>query len=91
MNKIERAVITIVGKDRVGILAGAASEVADAKGNVINVNQTVMDGFFTMTMIIDITDLALSLDELQKRIEERFPDMTTHVMHENIFSAMHTI
>ena len=91
MNKIERAVITIVGKDRVGILAGAASEVAEAKGNVINVNQTVMDGFFTMTMILDITDLALSLDELQKRIEERFPDMTTHVMHENIFSAMHTI
>ena len=91
MNKIERAVITIVGKDRVGILAGAASEVAEAKGNVINVNQTVMDGFFTMTMIIDIGELTMSLDELQKSIEKRFPDMNIHVMHENIFNAMHTI
>ena len=91
MNEIERAVITIVGKDRVGILAGAAVEVAEAEGNVINVNQTVMDGFFTMTMIIDITRLSMSLDELQRRIAARFPDMTIHVMHENIFNAMHTI
>lgn len=91
MNDTERAVITIVGKDRVGILAGAAVEVAEANGNVINVNQTVMDGFFTMTMIIDITGLGISLDELQKKIEARFPDMKIHVMHENIFNAMHTI
>jgi len=91
MNEIERAVITIVGKDRVGILAGAATEVAEAEGNVINVNQTVMDGFFTMTMIIDIRGLVISLDELENRIESRFPEMNIHVMHENIFNAMHTI
>ena len=91
MNDIERAVITIVGKDRVGILAGAAVEVAEAEGNVINVDQAVMDGFFTMTMIIDIGRLTISLDELQRRIGMRFPDMKIHVMHENIFSAMHTI
>ena len=91
MNDIERAVITVVGDDRVGILAKAATEVANVNGNIINVNQTVLDGFFTMTMIIDITKLTASLDELRQSIEGQLPGMKIHCMHENIFNAMHTI
>lgn len=91
MNDIEMAVLTVVGRDRVGILAGASGEVARAEGNVINVNQTVMNGFFTMVMMIDISRLTMSLDDLKRNLEARFPDMEIHVMHQNIFSAMHTI
>lgn len=91
MKNRESAVIVIVGRDHTGILAAAAAVVAKEDGNVINVNQTVMDGFFSMTMIIDITNLKSTLDVLEEEIQKSVPDMKVKVMHENIFDAMHTI
>ena len=52
----EKAVITVSGKDRKGILAAAATEVAKAGGNIVNVSQSVMDGIFHMAMIIEIDE-----------------------------------
>ena len=91
MKKQEKTVITVVGKDTVGILAKVATTVAETNGNIIEVTQSVMDEFFTMIMLIDVTELQCSIDQLDKRIRTVLPAMEVHVMHENIFNSMHSI
>ena len=91
MEKQENAVLTVVGVNDVGILAKTATCVADANGNVIQVSQIVMDRFFTMNMLIDITDLRGSIKELEEELKENLPGMEVHLMHENIFDSMHKI
>lgn len=89
--KNERAVVTVIGKDQVGILANVSTGCADAGANVIEVTQSVLDGYFCMIMVIDISQLTTDLDMLKKNIEKRVPSMVVHVMHQNIFDSMHRI
>lgn len=92
MDKImEKAVVTVVGKDAVGILAKVSKACAEANANVIDVSQSVLTEIFCMIMVIDISELSIPLDELKKNIEAEAAGMTIHVMHENIFNAMHRI
>lgn len=89
--KNERAVVTVIGKDQVGILANVSTGCADAGANVIEVTQSVLDGYFCMIMVIDISKLTTDLDTLKENIEKRVPSMVVHVMHQNIFDSMHRI
>lgn len=89
--KNERAVVTVIGKDQVGILANVSTGCADAGANVIEVTQSVLDGYFCMIMVIDIAQITTDLDMLKKNIEQRVPSMVVHVMHQNIFDSMHRI
>ncbi len=91
MKETSKAVVTVIGKDMVGILAKVSTSCANANANVIEVTQSVLDSFFCMVMIIDITEASLSIDELQKSIADTVPAMQVHVMHENIFNSMHRI
>lgn len=91
MNERSKAVVTVIGKDMVGILAKVSTACANANANVVEVTQSVLDSFFCMVMIIDITQATMRIDELQKSIEEQVPAMQVHVMHENIFNSMHRI
>ncbi len=91
MNKTSKAVVTVIGKDMVGILAKVSTACANANANVVEVTQSVLDSFFCMVMIIDITEATKSIDELQRSISEQVPAMQVHVMHENIFNSMHRI
>ena len=91
MKETSKAVVTVIGKDMVGILAKVSTAAADANANVIEVTQSVLDTFFCMVMIIDITESSMQIDELQKSIENKVPDMVVHVMHEDIFNSMHRI
>lgn len=91
MNETSKAVVTVIGKDMVGILAKVSTACAEADANVIEVTQSVLDSFFCMVMIIDITRATKQIDQLQKAIEEKVPAMQVHVMHENIFNSMHRI
>lgn len=86
-----RAIITVIGKDTVGILAKTTNVVAKLNGNVAEVSQTILQGFFTMVMVIEIDKMDASLDQLKTMLEEDLPSMDIHVMHENIFNAMHRI
>ena len=88
---IEKAVVTVVGKDAVGILAKVSNACAEANANVIDVSQSVLTEIFCMIMVIDISELSIPLDELKKNIEAEATGMTIHVMHEDIFNAMHRI
>jgi ACT domain-containing protein len=91
MEKQENAVLTVVGINDVGILAKTATCVAEANGNVVQVSQVVMDKFFTMNMLIDISALRGSIGDLEAALKECLPDLEIHVMHENIFNSMHRI
>ena len=86
-----KAVVTVIGKDMVGILARVASTCADSNANVIEVTQSVLQDYFAMIMMIDISGMNCEIDELRKRLAESAPDMIIHVMHEDIFNSMHRI
>ncbi len=86
-----KAVITVIGKDMVGILARVSTTCADKNANVLEVTQSILDGYFCMVMIIDISKMACEIDALQKSLGEAVPDMVVHVMHEDIFNSMHRI
>lgn len=86
-----KAVVTVIGKDMVGILAKVSTACAEKNANVIEVTQSVLDGYFCMVMILDITESTCQIDELQGHVKSRVPDMVVHAMHEDIFNSMHRI
>jgi len=86
-----KAVVTVIGKDMVGILAKAASACANRNANVSDVTQSILDGYFCMVMVIEIDKMTCELQELEKDIKDAVPEMVIHVMHEDIFNSMHRI
>ena len=86
-----RAVVAVIGKDAVGILGKVATGCSEAGANVIEVTQSVLDGFFCMIMIVDMSSAKGTVEFLKQTIEEKVPEMKVHVMHENIFNSMHRI
>lgn len=86
-----RAVITVLGKDMVGILAKVSTACAESNANVVEVTQSVLEEYFAMIMLVDIDKLNCSLEEMKNRIETAVPEMKVHVMHEDIFNSMHRI
>lgn len=88
-----RAIITVVGKDRVGILAKVSSICAENSINVMDVTQTILQDLFTMIMLVDMTDSHLTCADLSDRMDSLSTDLglSIHVMHEGIFNAMHRI
>ena len=86
-----KAVVTVIGKDMVGILAKVSGSCAEKNANVLEVTQSILEGYFCMVMVIDISKLECELDALKSTIQESVPDMVIHVMHEDIFNSMHRI
>ena len=88
-----KAVVTVIGKDKVGIIATASAECAKYGANIIDISQTVMKDYFAMIMLVEIdalnTDFAVFADEFKKVREENGVDI--RVMHEDIFNTMHRI
>ncbi len=87
------AVITVLGKDTVGILAKVAAECAAVDVNILEVTQSVLQGMFAMIMYVDITDCKVPFSQLVDTLTAKGENMGVkiHVMHEDIFNAMHTI
>ena len=86
-----KAVISVIGKDMVGIMAKVASACASVNANVSEVNQSILDGLFYMVMLIEIDKMTCDIFELEGAIKEAVPEMVVHVMHEDIFNSMHRI
>ncbi len=88
-----RAVVTVVGKDQVGIIASVCMCLAGFQVNVLDISQTVMQGYFTMMMVVDLSDCTGSLDELGRAMEELGvqKQISVRVQREDIFEAMHRI
>ena len=86
-----KAVISVIGKDMVGILAKVAGICAANNANVAEVTQSVLEGYFCMVMIIDIDEMTCDIPEIEGSIRAAVPEMVVHVMHEDIFNSMHRI
>ena len=87
------AVVSVIGKDRVGILARVATECAQANVNVVEVTQTLLQDTFAMTMLVNIDQIAMKLSEFAQHMDTVGKEMglVIHVMHEDIFNSMHKI
>ena len=88
-----RAVVTVVGKDRVGIIAEVCSLLASCGVNILDINQTVMQGYFTMMMVVEVSECNVPLAELVTKMDElgREMGLSIRVQREDIFEAMHRI
>lgn len=88
-----KAVITVLGKDNVGILGKVSTACADVGVNIIEVTQSVLQDMFAMIMLADIGSATVAFDQLQKNLEKVGDDnnLKIHVMHEDIFNSMHKI
>jgi ACT domain-containing protein len=88
-----RAVITVLGKDMVGILARVSAICADNGVNVVEVTQSILQDLFAMIMMVDISKSTIPFSELADKLTAIGEDMnlTVHVMHEDIFNSMHRI
>ena len=88
-----RAVISVIGKDMVGILAKVSNACAKANANVTDVTQSVVQDLFAMIMIIDIDKLNCKLSDLSDTMEKLGEEsgLSIRVMHEDIFNSMHRI
>ena len=88
-----KAVVTVVGQDRVGIIAAVCSKLAEYNVNVLDISQTVMQGYFTMMMATEVSQCNIPLGELALRMDETGVQMglSIRVQRENIFQAMHRI
>ena len=89
-----RAILTVVGKDTVGVILAKVSQVcAKEHVNVMDVTQSIMQDLFVMIMLVDISSCAVPFSSLQDELEAIGADMNLkiHVMHEDIFNSMHRI
>ncbi|MCI7802702.1 MAG: ACT domain-containing protein [Floccifex porci] len=88
-----KAIITVIGKDKVGILAMIANECMKGNINILDVSQTIVDGFFTMTMSTDFTNASETISQFATHMEEfgKEKELVIRVMHQDIFDSMHKI
>jgi len=96
MTRIEegkRIIITVLGHDRVGIIAGISAILADASINILDINQTILQGFFTMVMVADISDSTIDIARLREILNRKGEELQLQitVQHEDIFKFMHRI
>ncbi len=88
-----KAVITVIGKDSVGIIAAVSGECAKFGGNIVDISQSVMREYFAMIMLVEISDLTVPFSvfaETMKKLGEG-KGLDIHAMHEDIFNSMHRI
>jgi len=85
--------LTVLGRDRKGIVASVSSLLYEADVNIEDISQKIMRGYFVMAMLIDVTESPLSLEELKAKLAELEAELGLRIQlqHEEIFSAMHRI
>ena len=88
-----KAVITVLGKDMVGILAKVSTKCAEKNANVIEVSQSIMQDLFAMIMLVDIAKLNCEFTVLSSELDKLGDELgfKIHTMHEDIFNSMHRI
>ncbi len=89
----DRAIITVLGRDRVGILAGITGVLAAAGVNILDISQTILQEFFTMIMIVDLRGNTLTLSTLQEQLRAKGASLGVQVtiQRADVFKFMHRI
>ena len=88
-----KAIVTVVGKDQVGIIAGVCNTLADSKINVLDISQTIMEGYFTMMMVVDLAACQTPFDQLRTILKDygEARGLSIRIQREDIFDAMHKL
>ena len=88
-----KAIVTVVGKDQVGIIAGVCNTLADSKINVLDISQTIMEGYFTMMMVVDLAACETPFDQLRTILKDygEGRGLSIRIQREDIFDAMHKL
>ena len=88
-----RAVITVIGQDRVGIIAAISSVLASANINILDITQTIMQELFTMVMLVDIELAVLDFEQIRQQLETKGQELnlSIRIQHEDLFKSMHQV
>ena len=88
-----KAIVTVVGKDRVGIIASVCIKLAEYNVNVLDITQTVLQDYFTMMMVVDVSKCSIPVAELVELLDAQGKEMALSIrlQREDIFEAMHRI
>lgn len=88
-----KGIITVVGKDKVGIIAKVCTYLAEQNVNILDISQTIIQGYFNMMMIVDISNPAKPFDDLIGELQGAGQDLGVEIklQHEDIFNSMHRI
>ena len=91
--KMNKAIITVVGKDRVGIIAGVCTYLAENQINILDITQTIVKGFFNMMMAVDVENITKSFGEVARELEQVGEEIgvSVKIQREEIFLKMHRI
>jgi ACT domain-containing protein len=86
-------ILTVTGKDKVGIIARIANAMSKANVNIIDVSQKIMDEFFVMSLACDIAEATLDLPAIHKQLQKIAKEMDLNItfQHESIFKMMHRV
>ena len=87
------AIVTVIGKDKVGIIAAVCIKLAEMNVNVLDISQTILDGKFTMVMAVDAANANVGFEELAAQLRElgEGMELSSRIQREEIFDAMHRI
>ena len=90
---MEKAIITVIGKDKVGIIAKVTTTLSECKVNVLDITQTILKDMFTMMMIVDISSSAMDISKMREELEKTGEELGVEIriQHEDIFNSMHRI
>lgn len=88
-----KAIVTVVGKDQVGIIASVCNQLAEYNVNVLDISQTVMQGYFTMMMVVEVSQSTVKLAQLCDIMEQTgsAKGLSIRMQRADIFQAMHRI
>ena len=88
-----RAIVTVIGRDQVGIIAAVCSLLSEKNVNVLDISQTILQEYFTMIMLVDTQGSKVPFAQLVKLLEEegKAQNLVIHAQREDIFNAMHRI
>ncbi|HEY5523835.1 MAG TPA: ACT domain-containing protein [Clostridium sp.] len=88
-----KSILTVIGKDQVGIIAGISNELQKFNINILNVTQTIMDEYFTMIMLLDQSNANANIEAIKKGLSEKGKELKVDVkiQREEIFNTMHSL
>lgn len=88
-----KSILTVIGKDKIGIIAGISGELLRLNINILDVNQTIMDKYFTMIMMLELKDDNKSFDEIKMDLLKKGESLGVDIkiQREEIFNSMHTL
>ena len=88
-----KAIVTVLGTDKVGIIAAVSRLLAERNANILDISQTILQEYFTMIMLVDISRATMKFDEISAGLDAmaREMNLSIRLQHEDLFNAMNRI